>query len=196
MIATRSYVAVLGAFGLQRLVELAYSRRNERRIRARAGQVPQAAAPLFRWIVLANLGLFSVPVVERIVRGARPHRIASAIGWLAALSAVALRLSVVISLRDAWTARALVPPDLVVIERGPYRFIRHPNYLALGLEFAGLPLIGGAYCSAVVLSVVNAGLLMGRIVAEEQLLDAIPGYRERMGGKGRFLPRRHSVIAR
>ncbi len=193
MITTRRYVAVLAAFGLQRLAELAYSRRNERRIRTRAGKVPQAAAPLFRWIVLVNLGLFSLPVIERIVRGARPHRIASAIGWLAAISALVLRLSVILSLRDSWTARALVPPDQVVIERGPYRFIRHPNYLALGLEFAGLPVIGGAYGSAVGLSVVNAALLAGRIRAEERLLDAIPGYRERMGWKARFIPRLRAI---
>jgi len=90
---------------------------------------------------------------------------------------------------QAWTVRAFVPADQAVIERGPYRFIRHPNYLALGLEFAGLPLIGGAYWSAVGLSVLNAALLAGRIQAEERLLDAIPGYRDRMGGKGRFLPR-------
>ncbi|MEO6797385.1 MAG: isoprenylcysteine carboxylmethyltransferase family protein [Candidatus Dormibacter sp.] len=196
MISAPRYAAVLGAFGLPRLAELAYSRRNERRIRVRAGPVPQAAAPLFRWIVLTNVGLFSLPVFERLLRGGRVSRLASTIGWVAALSALALRLSVVVSLRGAWTARALVPPDLAVIDRGPYRFIRHPNYVALGLEFAGLPLIGGAYWSAVGLSIINAGLLGGRIAAEERLLDAIPGYHQQMGWKGRFLPRWRTVIAR
>lgn len=189
MTSDRRYQVVLWAFGLQRLVELGYSRRNERRILRRVPDVSEAAAPLFRWIVLTNLGLFSLPVLERAVRRHRVSRVAASIGWLAAISALALRLSVVFSLRQAWTVRAFVPADQAVIERGPYRFIRHPNYLALGLEFAGLPLIGGAYWSAVGLSVLNAALLAGRIQAEERLLDAIPGYRDRMGGKGRFLPR-------
>ncbi|MDQ6709611.1 MAG: hypothetical protein M3Z11_03535 [Candidatus Dormibacteraeota bacterium] len=189
MITTRQYVGVLAAFGLPRLAELAHSRRNERRIRSRAGQVPHAAAPLFRWIVLVNVALFTVPIGERVLRRRRVPWLASTIGWLAALSALLLRLSVVMSLRDSWTARALVPPDLTVIDHGPYRFIRHPNYLALGLEFAGLPLIGGAYWSAIGLSSVNAALLAGRIKAEERLLNAVPGYRERMGWKGRFVPR-------
>ena len=196
MTTNRRYVAILAAFGLQRLGELAYSRRNERSITERAGHVPQAAAPLFRWIVLANLGLFSVPVLERAIRGNRVPRLIATIGWLAALSALTLRLSVLLSLRDSWTVRALVPPDQTVIDRGPYRFIRHPNYLALGLEFAGLPLIGGAYWSAIGLSSANAVLLAGRIKAEERLLDAIPGYRERMGWKNRFVPRRGAATAR
>ena len=196
MIGTRRYVSVLGLFGLQRILELAYSRRNQRRIEARAGRVPQAAAPLFRWIVLANLGLFTVPILEQVVRRGRVSRLASSIGWLASLAALALRLSVVWSLRDSWTVRALVPPDQPVIERGPYRFIRHPNYLALGLEFAGLPLIGGAYWSAFGLSALNAVLLAGRIKAEESLLDSVPGYRERMGWKGRFLPRSRALKGR
>jgi len=85
--------------------------------------------------------------------------------------------------------RAVVPSDLRIIDRGPYRFIRHPNYVALGLEFLGLPLIGGAYGSAVVLGVANALLLRRRIQEEDALLMAIPAYRERMAGKPAFLPR-------
>jgi methyltransferase len=84
---------------------------------------------------------------------------------------------------------AVVPDNLRVVDRGPYRFIRHPNYLALGLEFLGLPLIGGAYLSAFGLSLANAALLYQRIVEEDALLMAIPAYRERMGSKPRFLPR-------
>ena len=184
------YLAVLLAFGSQRLIELAYSRRNERRIRARNAAVPSAAGSSFKWIVLTNAALFTLPAVERFLR--RRHRVPAAvmaIGWLGALGGLALRLSVLRSLRQAWTVRALVPADLPVVDRGPYRFIRHPNYLALGLEFAGLPLLGGAYVSAVVLSVVNGWLLSERIQQEEALLMAIPDYRRRMGGKPRFVPR-------
>ena len=85
--------------------------------------------------------------------------------------------------------RAVVPSDLPVVDRGPYRFIRHPNYVALGLEFLGLPLIGGAYLSAAGLGLANALLLRRRIADEEALLMAIPAYRLRMAHKPRFLPR-------
>ena len=183
------YAVVLLAFGMQRGLELAYSARNERAIRVRQPSAPQASERIFRWIALANLGLFTLPILERLWRRRSPPALVAGIGWIAALSAVALRLSVIASLRDAWTVRAVVPSDLPVVDRGPYRFIRHPNYVALGLEFLGLPLIGGAYLSAVGLGVANALLLRRRIGDEEALLMAIPAYRQQMAHKPRFMPR-------
>ena len=180
---------MLAAFAVQRLVELAYSARNERRIRQREPLAPQAGAPSFKWIVLANLGLFTLPALERVILRRPPPAPVAAVGWVMALCAAGLRLSVLATLRESWTVRALVPRDLQVVDRGPYRFIRHPNYVALGLEFLGLPLIGGAYVSGACLGLVNAVALRARIRREEALLLAIPAYRERMGDKPRFIPR-------
>jgi len=183
------YAIVLFVFGAQRGVELLYSARNERRIHRRQPGAPQAGRSVFKWIALVNVGLFTVPALERALRRRPPPAPIAAMGWAAAVSAVALRLSVLLSLRGSWTVRAVVPTDLPVVDRGPYRFIRHPNYVALGLEFLGLPLIGGAYLSAMGLGVANAVLLSRRIRDEDALLMAIPAYRERMGEKPRFVPR-------
>jgi len=158
-------------------------------IRGREPAAPQAGRSIFKWIALVNVGLFTLPALERRLRRRPPPALIGAAGWTAALSAFALRLSVIVSLRASWTVRAVVPSDLPVVDRGPYRFIRHPNYLALGLEFLGLPLIGGAYVSAVGLGLVNALLLARRIREEDALLMAILGYRERMANKPAFLPR-------
>jgi len=184
-----AYALVVIGFGMQRLVELRYSGRNERRMAERHARTSEAGVSVFRRIALLHLGLFTLPVLERWLRRRPPPRPIAAFGWLTAVSAAALRLSVLATLREQWNVRAIVPDDLQVIVRGPYRFIRHPNYLALGLEFFGLPLIGGAYYSAVALSLATAWLLARRIPEEEALLDAIPGYRERMGFKPRFIPR-------
>ena len=184
-----AYPLVLLAFAAQRGFELLYSSRNERIIRGRRPNAPAAAGSIFKWIALVNLGLFTVPALERWWRRRPAPRPVAAVGWVAALSGVALRLSVLLSLRESWTVHALVPDNLEVVDYGPYRFIRHPNYLALGLEFLGLPLIGGAYFSALGLGLANAALLRRRIVEEDALLMAIPAYRERMGDKPRFLPR-------
>ena len=183
------YRAVLFIFGAQRGIELVYSARNERAIRRRQPDAPQAGRSLFKWIALVNLGLFTLPALERTLRRRPPPAPIAAAGWIAALTAVALRLSVLASLRGAWTVRAVVPSDGPVVDRGPYHWIRHPNYLALGLEFLGLPLIGGAYLSALGLGLANAWLLSRRIQEEEALLMAIPGYRELMAHKPRFVPR-------
>jgi methyltransferase len=180
---------VLLAFGAQRVVEVLYSARNERSIRRRRPAAPEAGGSIFKWIALVNLGLFTLPALERRWRGRPAPPPVAALGWITALGGVALRLSVVLSLRASWNVRAVVPDDLQVVDRGPYRFIRHPNYVALGLEFLGLPLIGGAYVSALGLGLANAALLRQRIAEEDALLMAIPAYRQRMGDKPAFLPR-------
>ena len=183
------YAAILLAFGTQRGLELLYSARNERLIRDRQPTAPQAGRSIFKWIALVNAGLFTLPALERWWRGHPPPPAIAALGWITSVAAVALRLSVVVSLRGSWTVRAVVPSDLRIVDHGPYRFIRHPNYVALGLEFLGLPLIGGAYASAIGLGLANALLLRRRIIEEDALLMAIPAYRQRMADKPRFLPR-------
>ena len=183
------YAGILLLFATQRFIELLYSERNERLIHERQPHAPQAGRSVWEWIGAVNLGLFTLPALERAWRRRPPPRPVAALGWTAAIAAVALRLSVIASLRESWNVRAVVPSDLHVVDGGPYRFIRHPNYVALGLEFLGLPLIGGAYMSALGLGLANAALLRRRIIEEDALLMTIPAYRERMGGKPRFLPR-------
>jgi methyltransferase len=183
------YAGILLLFATQRFIELVYSKRNERQIHERQPEAPQAGRSVWEGIGAVNLGLFTLPALERAWRRRPPPRPVAALGWTAAIAGVALRLSVIASLRESWNVRAVVPTDLRVVDQGPYRFIRHPNYVALGLEFLGLPLIGGAYLSALGLGVANAVLLRQRIIEEDALLMAIPAYRERMGGKPRFLPR-------
>lgn len=190
------YAIVLLGFGFQRLAELAYSMRNEARIRRAVPDAPSAAASSFRWMAAANVALFTLPLIEVVARRPRVPRLLAIAGWLGTLSAVALRLSVLNALRDQWNVHAVVPSTLRVVDRGPYRYVRHPNYVAVAMEFACLPLIGGAYASAAVLSLANALLLKRRIADEERLLDRIPGYRDRMGGKPRFFPRLVRLNAR
>jgi len=188
-VTAAGYARVLMVFGLQRGIELLYSERNERMIHQRQPDAPQAGRSVWPWIAAVNLGLFTLPALERWRRRRPPPRPIAAFGWATALAAVALRLSVLATLREAWNVRAVVPRDLRVVDRGPYRWIRHPNYLALGLEFLGLPLIGGAYGSAIGLSAANAWLLRRRITEEDALLMSIPAYRLRMGEKPGLIPR-------
>jgi methyltransferase len=100
-----------------------------------------------------------------------------------------LRIWVIRTLRADWNVTAHVRRDLRIETGGPYRFVRHPNYVAVALEFACLPTAVGAAPEALVLSLVNAAVLVPRIRAEERLLDAIPGYREAFRGVPRFIPR-------
>ena len=80
-------------------------------------------------------------------------------------------------------------PGLPAVTGGPYRWVRHPNYLAVIVEIVALPLVHGAWLTAAVFSLLNAALLAARIRAEEAALGEHARYAELLGARGRFLPR-------
>jgi methyltransferase len=176
------YLLVLGGVGATRLVELGLSRRN---LGASAAVGP--ARDGFAAIVALHVGLFLLPPLEIVWRRRWAGR---GLCLWAALEAAAtgLRWWSIGSLGRSWSVRALVGPGFRPSQRGPYRLIRHPNYLALILEFFALPMLGGAWASAVLLSVLHGGAMVRRVQAEERLLDAEPGYRQLFESKARFLP--------
>jgi methyltransferase len=96
-------------------------------------------------------------------------------GWLAVyLVLQALRVWVIASLGPYWTTRIITVPGAALVRRGPYRFVRHPNYLIVAGEIAVLPLVFGEILVAVVFSIANAAMLYWRIRAEEAALAGRP----------------------
>jgi methyltransferase len=189
MLSRRGQAVLVGGLGAMRLAEVVWSSRNLRR----AGTGRQAAPRSFPLMVAANVALFTLCVVPR--RRRPPAAVeAAALSGLAA--AVGLRLWVIASLGPAWNVKGLVPEEMTVVTRGSYRWMRHPNYLAVIAEFACLPVAVGAYREAVLLSAANAAVLLPRIRAEEALLDRVPGYREAFAGVPRFLPNRGGAPGR
>lgn len=173
-------MVLLAAIGASRLVELRISRANERR---RGGE--RAAATTYPFIVGLHIALVTLPVLEVRRHPERRPRWA----WAAVLAgATALRVWSIRSLGAAWNVHAAVPRDIEPVVSGPYRYIRHPNYLALMLEFAAVPLVAGAWMSAALLSALNGAVLYERIRAEERLLEASPAYRAAFAGRARFIP--------
>jgi methyltransferase len=84
--------------------------------------------------------------------------------------AQALRWWCITVLGPRWNTRVIVVPGLPLVERGPYRWLRHPNYVAVVLEGVALPLVHSAWITAVAFTVVNAGLLRVRISSENAAL--------------------------
>jgi len=74
-------------------------------------------------------------------------------------------------------------PGARAVTRGPYRFLRHPNYLAVGVEMFALPLVHGAWLTALVFSLANAALLAVRVRCEESALARHSDWAERFGVK-------------
>jgi methyltransferase len=160
-------VLFLVVLAVQRLAELLWSARNERRLAARGGR--EQGAGHFPLLVLVHV-LFPVLLVAEVLSlGARPGPLWPL--WLALwLVAQALRYAAVRALGERWTVRVWVLPGAPLVRSGPYRFLRHPNYVAVVLELLAAPLMFGAWRTALVISALNALALATRIRAEERAL--------------------------
>ena len=86
------------------------------------------------------------------------------------LATQALRWWCIATLGHRWNTRVVVVPGLSRITHGPYRWLRHPNYVAVVLEGAALPLVHTAWATALTFTVLNAALLRVRLRVEEQAL--------------------------
>lgn len=182
------YLVGLALLGLERLVEVSLSRRNARRAFARGGH--EVGRGHFRPMVAMHAA-FLASCAGEVVLGGR--RFPGLPGWAALAGAVAaqgLRWWAIRSLGDRWNVRIVVVPGEEPVVRGPYRFVRHPNYVAVVLEIALVPLVHGAWITALAFSMANAAVLAVRVRAEERALG--PTYAARLGALPRFVPGRRA----
>jgi methyltransferase len=93
---------------------------------------------------------------------------------LVVLTSQALRWWCIATLGRRWNTRVIVVPGLAPVSGGPYRWLRHPNYVAVVVEGAALPLVHAAWVTAVVFTVLNAFLLRVRIRVEDAALAMLP----------------------
>lgn len=160
--------AVLALVAVQRLWELWLADRNTRRLLTEgAAEVGAGHYPLFialhgSW--LAALAVFTPwTTVPNL--------------WLLAIYGVLQlgRLWVIATLGRFWTTRIITLPDAPLVRRGPYRFLRHPNYVVASLEIAILPLVFGQIWIALLWSLANALLVGWRIRIEDRALQSRRG---------------------
>jgi methyltransferase len=158
--------------GLQRLLELRLSRHHERLLRER-GAVERGREHYSLMIALHVLWLVST-LVEGILRS--PGLPA---WWPIPLALFLLvqplRYWAIFSLGENWNTRILIVPGARLVGCGPYRYLRHPNYLVVAVEIATFPLIFGAWVTALVFSILNAALLYVRVREENRALTELAG---------------------
>ena len=182
-----AFTGLVCAVGVIRLVELVISQSRRAAMRSRG------AAPVserhFLAMVLLHTGILVASIAEAWLSGraAVPWLVLPALTVL--LGASLLRWWVIATLGPHWNVRIMASLSMGVVTGGPYRFVRHPNYVAVFLELLALPLVHGAYVTAIVGALVHVWVLAQRIRAEDEFLLADPAYRAAMGGKPRFLPR-------
>lgn len=165
---TTFYVVLILAVGVERLAELVVARRNLAWARAHGGH--EYGFGHYPFMVVLHIGLLVACLVEAQHRSFIP-----ALGWpmlALALLAQALRWWCITTLGPRWNTRIVVVPGLPLVNGGPYRWMRHPNYVAVVLEGIALPLVFTGWITAVGFTVLNAALLRVRISAENAALAA------------------------
>ena len=162
-------VAGVGLVALQRLLELRLSRRHERLLRAR-GAVERGREHYPLMVALHILWLLST-LIEGVLRGP----VLWPVPLILFLLVQPLRYWAIFSLGENWNTRILVVPGAELATRGPYRHLKHPNYVVVAVEIATFPLIFGAWITALVFSVLNAALLSIRIREENRALAELAG---------------------
>jgi methyltransferase len=163
------FTALIGLVGLERIAELVVSKRNAEWSLDRGGR--EFGFGHFPFMVFLHTALLVGAVVEVWVAD-RPFL--PALGWpmlALAVASQALRWWCIGTLGRRWNTRIIVVPGLPLVAAGPYRFLRHPNYVAVVVEGFALPLVGTAWVTAVVFTVANAFLLRTRMKAENKALE-------------------------
>jgi len=102
-------------------------------------------------------------------------------------AAQGLRIWILTSLKEYWNTRIIISPNEKPVVNGPYQYLRHPNYVIVMVEMITIPLIFGAYLSAIIYPLLNAFVLSFRIQIEEQALNQLH-YQEVMEHTPRFIP--------
>jgi methyltransferase len=172
MVGLALYLAILVLVGVQRLIELRISRRNARAMLGRGAlEYGRGHLPFLKAL---HVAFFAGCAGEVILLGRAFHP-GLAIAMVAVLlGAQGLRYWAVISLGPRWNIRVIVEPGAPRVTTGPYRFLRHPNYLAVALEGIAIPLIHTAWLTAAVFTVANAWVLLRyRIPCEEAALESV-----------------------
>lgn len=166
------FTLLIVAVGLERLAELVVSKRNAAWSFARGGV--ESGQRHYVVMVVLHSGLLVGVLVEVWLR--RPAFV-PVLGWTMlalVLAAQALRWWCIITLGPQWNTRVIVVPGLPRVTAGPYRFLSHPNYVAVVVEGVALPLVHSAWITAVVFTLCNAALLAVRLRVENRALTSLP----------------------
>jgi len=185
VISQALYLGFLALLAVERGLELAISRKNARTAFAHGGY--EVGRRHYAWMAVVHTSFF-VCCAGEVLLLKRPFP--GGFGFIAlfaALAAQGLRYSAVSALGERWNVRIIVWPSREPVTGGPYRFMRHPNYVAVIIELLAVPLVHGAFLSALFFSICNAVLLTVRIRAEERALG--PAYAAAFAHHPRFIPK-------
>jgi methyltransferase len=181
------FIGIIFAVILQRLFELRISKNNEAYVLSQGGK--KHGDNLLGVVKVMQVSWWIAAIAE-VWYLDRPFIFTLAFVCLSiTLLGQVLRYLSMQALDRRWTLPIMTIPGLPAVDRGIYRYLRHPNWLGVILEIAALPLIHGAYLTAIVFSIANALLMMQRVQTEEQALAEHSNYPMIFADRPRFIPK-------
>ena len=153
------------------LVEARRADQNERAQRARGGVEPAGDGSVYNSMRIAYPAAFAVMLLERAITGGPPADIA-VMGAAIYTAAKALKWWAILELGTAWTFRVIVVPGVPLVRSGPYRYMRHPNYVGVFGELVGTALMCGAVLTGPPATLLFTLLMLRRTIVEHRALNA------------------------
>lgn len=164
------FAMFIAALALQRLSELWIAKRNAAWIQSQGGY--EVGAEHYKWMVMMHFGWFLAMVTEYVARQpALPEFWRMWFGIF--LIAQVGRYVVIATLGKFWNTRIFILPNAPKVEKGIYRYVKHPNYWIVRAEIFVAPMIFGLFVTAIIFSILNYAMLRVRIKAEEEALKAM-----------------------
>jgi methyltransferase len=181
------YFLFLAIFAARKVLDQVRSKCNARRLQEQRHILPTSDRAL-PWMLVTHVAFFVLTPLEVVLldRKFLPWLGIPMIGLF--LLATLLRWWATSLLKEQWSSKVVVPADLQPVSSGPYRVVRHPNYLAVSLELLAAGLIYSAFLSTIVVGVLNLYAIVKRIHTEEEVLFQVPAYGPAMANKARLIP--------
>jgi methyltransferase len=166
------FTLLILAVAVERLIELVVSNRNQKWSQTQGGV--EYSFGHYPFMVFLHTGLLAASLVEFYIF--KPKLIPGLVWAMFSLVIASqfLRWWCVFTLGKRWNTRIIIVPNLPRITSGPYRFLQHPNYVAVVVEGFALPMVGFSWITATVFTLLNIPLLFIRIRAENQALATLP----------------------
>jgi methyltransferase len=185
VISEPTFLLLLALLAAERGFELIISRRNARW--ALTHGAIEVGREHYRVMVAMHAAFLGSCAAESIFLVHTIPPMMSLIALLGAFLSQFFRYAAIVTLGEQWNTRIIVMPDAVPVTHGLYRWIRHPNYVAVVIEIVAVPLVRGCWLTATVFTIANALMLRVRIPAEERALGE--NYSQAFGKVGRFFPK-------
>ncbi len=173
------FTALCALVAAQRLLEVRTSRRHQAALVARGGR--EHARRQMPWMIAMHAGWLVAAPLEVWLAGRPFQPVVALVAGGLFVTGQLVRRAARRALGPRWTVRVITLPGEALVSDGPFAAVQHPNYLGVALEIAALPLLHGAWITAVVFSALNALMMAFRIPAEERALGLRPPASARAG---------------